>query len=75
MLKYYKNVNDFKFVKPGKPLISCGIINFEREINPVGLVYSDVSLEVVGGRTKEYHGHIGLCSFPTNIRNRHVPDS
>ena len=57
MKKYYKRVNNFRFLKPGKHLINCGIISFERGISPVGLGYSDVSLETRGGRSKEYRGH------------------
>ena len=62
MTKCYKGVNDFRFIKPGKLLIGCGIISFERGISSVGLGYSDISLEARGGRTKEYDGHLGLCS-------------
>jgi len=36
MTKYCKSVNDFRFIKPGKALISCGIISFERGISQVG---------------------------------------
>lgn len=56
-------------------MISCGIINFERGISPVGLGYANVSVEARGGTTKEYHEHFGLCSSPINVRNGHVPDS
>jgi hypothetical protein len=75
MAKCCKRVNDFRFIKPGNILISCGIINFERGISPLGLGYANVSVEARGGTTKEYHEHFGLCSSPKNVRNGHVPDS
>jgi hypothetical protein len=62
MAKGCKCVNGFRFINPGRLLISCRIISFQRGITPVGLGYSDVSLEAKEGRTKEYDGHLGLCS-------------